>query len=160
MSSKPERPDRGLAANENWRDDTVCTADMNIMQRSRVLLPKIQNAEYFDRDRATYNSSSSDQVTYTVASSADAPSSLTFGPSFFTLANSYAGNIILGMSYCRVRGSKSNLFTVGLNRRLNNLPNTISAASRALSSIATLDAIELGNEPNCKLVFGVNQDIV
>lgn len=40
--------------------------------------------------------------------------------------------------------------TVGLNRRLNNQVNTIAAATQALSSMTNLEAIELGNEPNCK----------
>lgn len=37
---------------------------------------------------------------------------------------------------------------MGLNRRLNNQPNTIDAAISALANMSNLDAIELGNEPN------------
>lgn len=39
---------------------------------------------------------------------------------------------------------------VGLNRRLNNQPNTIAAAKEAVSVMNNLNAIELGNEPNCE----------
>ncbi|KAE8372411.1 hypothetical protein BDV26DRAFT_100337 [Aspergillus bertholletiae] len=83
------------------------------------------------QDRATYDASSSDAVTYSVSDPADAPSSLTFGPPFMSLAASYGGQII-----------------VGLNRRLNNQSNTIAAATLAKDTINNLYAIELGNEPN------------
>ncbi|GAB1193953.1 hypothetical protein APSETT444_003190 [Aspergillus pseudonomiae] len=82
-------------------------------------------------DRATYDASSSSAVTYTVSDPADAPSSLTFGPPFMSLAASYGGQVI-----------------VGLNRRLNNQSNTIAAAALAKDTINNLYAIELGNEPN------------
>jgi hypothetical protein len=72
-------------------------------------------------------------VTYTVASPADAPQTLTFGPKLFDLAATYAGRV-----------------TLGLNRRLNNIANTISAAALAKQKIGTLHAIELGNEPDRK----------
>ena len=85
------------------------------------------------RDRATYDSSSTSAVTYTVASSSDAPETLTYGPSFISLAASYAGEVI-----------------VGLNRRLDNITNTISAARLAKSKMDNLYSIELGNEPNCR----------
>ncbi|OJI95828.1 hypothetical protein ASPVEDRAFT_48145 [Aspergillus versicolor CBS 583.65] len=83
------------------------------------------------QDRATYDASSPDAVTYSVDDPADAPETLTFGPSFMTLASEYAGSVVLG-----------------LNRRLNNIENTISAASLAVSEMGNLNAIELGNEPN------------
>ncbi|KAK4500334.1 hypothetical protein PRZ48_008523 [Zasmidium cellare] len=83
------------------------------------------------QDRATYNASSSSEVTYSVASPSDAPASLTYGPSFLTLAGTYNGSVLLG-----------------LNRQLNNLSNTISAAKKAVIEIDNLNAIELGNEPN------------
>lgn len=86
------------------------------------------------RDRATYDPSLTQAVSYTVASATDAPTSLTYGPSFISLAASYGGEIILG-----------------LNRRLNNISNTISAAELAQSQATRLYAIELGNEPNCKI---------
>lgn len=38
----------------------------------------------------------------------------------------------------------------GLDRRLNNISNTIAAAKVAVSVIPNLYALELGNEPNCK----------
>ncbi|KAJ5638261.1 beta-glucuronidase [Penicillium lividum] len=83
------------------------------------------------QDRATYDASSSDAVTYTVAASTDAPDSLTFGPSFMKLAAEYGGDV-----------------TLGLNRRLDNISNTIAAASVAVDQMANLYAIELGNEPD------------
>lgn len=39
---------------------------------------------------------------------------------------------------------------LGLNRRLNNISNTIAAAELAQSQATNLYAMELGNEPNCK----------
>ncbi|KAJ4251068.1 hypothetical protein NW762_011719 [Fusarium torreyae] len=83
------------------------------------------------QDRSTYDASSSQQVTYTVANPGDAPSTLTFGPSFMSLAGTYDGKV-----------------TIGFNRRLNNLANTVAAAAKAVDEIGSLHAIELGNEPN------------
>ncbi|KAL4998650.1 Six-hairpin glycosidase-like protein [Aspergillus recurvatus] len=83
------------------------------------------------QDRATYDASSSEAVTYSVDDPADAPLSLTYGPPFITLASEYSGSVVLG-----------------LNRRLNDIANTISAASLAVSEMDNLQAIELGNEPN------------
>ncbi|KAK4160629.1 beta-glucuronidase [Cladorrhinum sp. PSN259] len=83
------------------------------------------------QDRATYDAKSSAAVTYSVANAADAPMTLTFGPRFIDLANSYPGRLI-----------------IGFNRRLNNLANTVAAAKLAYQKIKNLEAIELGNEPN------------
>ncbi|KAF2025712.1 hypothetical protein EK21DRAFT_103758 [Setomelanomma holmii] len=83
------------------------------------------------QDRATFNATSTAAVTYTVASPNDAPASLTFSPSFITLASQYSGSVILG-----------------LNRRLNNLGNTVAAARLAVANMTNLYSIELGNEPN------------
>ncbi|KAL2017348.1 hypothetical protein VTK56DRAFT_2271 [Thermocarpiscus australiensis] len=83
------------------------------------------------QDRATYDSRSSAAVTYSVSNPADAPMTLTFGPRFVDLAASYPGRV-----------------TVGLNRRLNNITNTIAAARLAYQKMQNLEAIELGNEPN------------
>ncbi|KAJ5420584.1 hypothetical protein N7465_003103 [Penicillium sp. CMV-2018d] len=83
------------------------------------------------QDRATYDSSSTEAVTYTVASTGDAPETLTYGPSFISLAAGYAGEVI-----------------IGLNRRLDDISNTISAALLAQSKMENLYSIELGNEPN------------
>ncbi|TFK81382.1 glycoside hydrolase family 79 protein [Polyporus arcularius HHB13444] len=83
------------------------------------------------QDRATYNANLASAVNYTVSSPLDAPSSLTYGPSFFTLASQLKGQV-----------------TVGLNRQLNNQANSLSAAQRAKSSMGNLYAIELGNEPD------------
>lgn len=87
----------------------------------------------FDRDRATYDPNLQTAVNYTVASPADAPSSLTYGPSFFTLASQLPNEV-----------------TVGLNRRLANQSNTLAAGVKAESTMANLFAIELGNEPECE----------
>lgn len=86
------------------------------------------------RDRATYDPSLSQAVSYTVSTSTAAPTSLTYGPSFVSMAASYGGEVILG-----------------LNRRLNNISNTIAAAKLAQSQATNLYAMELGNEPNCKV---------
>ncbi|CDM30448.1 CAZyme family GH79 [Penicillium roqueforti] len=83
------------------------------------------------QDRAIYNSSSTEAVTYTVASTGAAPETLTYGPSFISLAAGYAGEVI-----------------IGLNRRLGDILNTISAALLAQSKMNNLYSIELGNEPN------------
>ncbi|KAF9076614.1 hypothetical protein BDP27DRAFT_1210210 [Rhodocollybia butyracea] len=84
------------------------------------------------QDRATYDPSLATPVSFTVASPTDAPTSLTFGPSFFTLAaNDLSGNV-----------------TIGLNRQLDNQANTLSAAVQAKDSMHNLYAIELGNEPD------------
>lgn len=89
-----------------------------------------------NRDRATYDASLASPVNYTVASPADAPDSLTYGPSFFTLASQLAGDV-----------------TIGLNRELNNITNTGLAAALAKSSVPNLLAFELGNEPECRLHY-------
>ncbi|KAM5543120.1 hypothetical protein V8D89_002994 [Ganoderma adspersum] len=83
------------------------------------------------QDRATYNSSLQTAVNYTVASPADAPTTLTYGPSFFGLANGLRGDV-----------------TIGLNRQLNNQANSLSAGAQAKSSVGGLLALELGNEPD------------
>ncbi|KAL4965464.1 uncharacterized protein BDV14DRAFT_208713 [Aspergillus stella-maris] len=83
------------------------------------------------QDRATYNPTSTEAVTYSVDDPDDAPLTLTYGPLFISQAAEYEGTV-----------------TLGLNRRLNNIENTISAASLAVDEIGNLLAIELGNEPN------------
>ncbi|EJD06326.1 uncharacterized protein FOMMEDRAFT_25640 [Fomitiporia mediterranea MF3/22] len=83
------------------------------------------------QDRATYDASLTEAVNYTVASPADAPLSLTFGSSFFTLANELPGDV-----------------TIGLNRQLNNIVNTRTAAEEAIRRVEGLLAVELGNEPD------------
>ncbi|SMQ46611.1 unnamed protein product [Zymoseptoria tritici ST99CH_3D7] len=82
------------------------------------------------QDRATYDHALSADVKYAVASPKDAPASLTYGPSFFARAGTYGGRV-----------------TVGLNRELNKLNNTIAAARVAQEKMSNLEAIELGNEP-------------
>lgn len=114
-----------MASSSNWRHDSVSTSYC-ILENNLFLT--------IARDRATYDPTLTTAVSYTVANSADAPSSLTYGPSFISLAASYGGEIILG-----------------LNRRLNNIANSIQAAELAQSEAANLYAMELGNEPNCKV---------
>ncbi|KAK4141364.1 glycoside hydrolase [Dichotomopilus funicola] len=82
------------------------------------------------QDRASFDAASSDYVTYSVASPADAPMTLTFGPRFMTLAGEYEGSVV-----------------VGLNRGKNDIENTIAAAKVAVDEVTNLLAIELGNEP-------------
>ncbi|KAG9238049.1 glycoside hydrolase family 79 protein [Amylocarpus encephaloides] len=92
------------------------------------------------QDRAKYDASTSAMVVYTVADPKDAPAALTFGSSFFKLANTYAGNVV-----------------VGLNRGHNDIANTIAAAKVVKSSMNNLRAIELGNEP--EYYAGANQPV-
>lgn len=92
---------------------------------------RIEHSVVFCRDRATYNSSLQTAVNYTVASPADAPTTLTYGPSFFSLANGLRGDV-----------------TIGLNRQLNNQANSLSAGAQAKSSVSRLLALEVGNEPD------------
>jgi hypothetical protein len=68
-----------------------------------------------------------------VASTKDAPETLTYGPSFVSLAATYAGKVI-----------------IGLNRRLDDISNTIAAARLVKATMQNLYSIELGNEPNCQ----------
>ncbi|KAF4499689.1 hypothetical protein FAGAP_4140 [Fusarium agapanthi] len=82
------------------------------------------------QDRATYDASSSQYVTYTVANAGDAPSALTFGSSFMSLAGTYDGKV-----------------TIGFNRRLNNLANTVAAAVKAVDQIGSLHALSLATNP-------------
>jgi hypothetical protein len=49
--------------------------------------------------------------------------------------------------------------TIGLNRRLDNIDNTIAAARLAVDTIDNLYAIELGNEPECENPY-VSRNIV
>ncbi|KAI5920317.1 glycoside hydrolase family 79 protein [Camillea tinctor] len=82
------------------------------------------------QDRAQYDAATSAYVVYSVSNAADAPASLTFGSSFFTLAGTYGGSVV-----------------TGLNRGKNNVQNTIDAAKVAVAEMDNLLAIELGNEP-------------
>lgn len=66
----------------------------------QILLRKVEPYKtilIIKRDRATYDPASSQQVTYTVSDPSQAPSSLTFGPSFMDLAAQYSGAVIMGM---------------------------------------------------------------
>jgi len=82
------------------------------------------------QDRATYDPNLQSAVNYTVASPADAPASLTYGPSFFTLAGQLQSDV-----------------TLGLNRQLNDQAASLAAAVQAKNTMNNLFAFELGNEP-------------
>ncbi|KAH7930049.1 hypothetical protein BV22DRAFT_1001423 [Leucogyrophana mollusca] len=82
------------------------------------------------QDRATYDPTLTAPVNYTVADPTDAPLTLTYGPSFFSLAAQMKGEV-----------------TVGLNRQLDNQTNTMEGAKEALRRMPNLLAMELGNEP-------------
>lgn len=91
-------------------------------------------------------------MSYSVDSPDDAPETLTFGDSFMDIAAAYEGTVTVGMSSnITALWTKTELL-LGLNRRLDNLSNTIAAAKIAKSKIVNLYAIELGNEPNCMLI--------
>ncbi|EME82186.1 glycoside hydrolase family 79 protein [Pseudocercospora fijiensis CIRAD86] len=86
----------------------------------------------FDRDMAAVaNRRNDSDVDCYVADPKDAPVSVRYGPSFITFADKYKGSVIFG-----------------LNRRLNQLENTISAAKNAVANISNLIAIQLANEAN------------
>ena len=85
------------------------------------------------QDRASFDAAEPAYVAYSVASPADAPRTLTFGPKFAALAGTYPGAVVLG-----------------LNRGKDNLANTIAAAKAAVAEMPNLLAIELGNEPECE----------
>ncbi|EKM54178.1 glycoside hydrolase family 79 protein [Phanerochaete carnosa HHB-10118-sp] len=82
------------------------------------------------QDRATFYADLDEAVNYTVASPADAPDSLTFGPPFMALAAQLKGEV-----------------TLGLNRQLDNQSASLAAAALAKETMPNLFAVELGNEP-------------
>lgn len=49
------------------------------------------------QDRAVYDPKLNAEVFYSVAAATDAPTSLTFGDSFMSLAGGYEGSVVLGM---------------------------------------------------------------
>ena len=90
-----------------------------------------------DRDRALYDADLTSAINFSISTPGGAPLSLTYGPSFFTLANSLRRPTV-----------------VGLNRRLAQLNNTIEAAKESVGQIDLLEALELGNEPVSELGIG------
>lgn len=86
---------------------------------------------FFDRDRALYDPTSPNATTYSVDAPGGAPASLTYGPSYIELAAVIKGPV-----------------TLGLNRQLAELNNSIAAAQQAIDTMGNLYAIELGNEPD------------
>ncbi|KAJ5494221.1 Acetolactate synthase large subunit biosynthetic [Penicillium fimorum] len=69
-----------------------------------------------------------DRATYDILST----ETLTYGPAFIDLAASYVGNVIIGLN----------------RRRLDDIPNVISAAPLVQSKMDNLNSIELQNKPN------------
>lgn len=64
-----------------------------------MLFPRVHETSELieiNRDRATYDANTNAYVVYSVASSVDAPASLTFGPNFMKLASTYPGTVVLG----------------------------------------------------------------
>lgn len=89
MSRKYQRRDGSLATSENRRHHAVSVLlDLRNMQIYLICVTH--------RDRATYDPSSSAAVTYTVSDPADAPASLSFGPSFMDIAATYGGDVTIG----------------------------------------------------------------
>jgi len=117
-------PDWSMASHQNWRDYTVRKSE-------KIYERRLSNKGV--RDRATYDPSTTAKVVYSVSAASAAPTALTFGPSFMSLAATYSGSVVLG-----------------LNRGHDNISNTIAAAKVAKSAMGNLLAIELGNEPECK----------
>ncbi|WWC66094.1 uncharacterized protein I303_108716 [Kwoniella dejecticola CBS 10117] len=83
------------------------------------------------QDRALYDPSLTSPAKFVIPTPGGAPLNLTYGPSFFDLAEQLQRPTV-----------------VGLNRRLNQLDNTIAAAKQAVETMDNLFAIELGNEPD------------
>ena len=69
-----------------------------------------------------------------------------------TLASTYAGTVVLGNLKPVLHELLTDIFA-GLNRGHDNITNTIAAAKVAKSKMGNLLAIELGNEPECKMAF-------
>ncbi|KAL2681419.1 hypothetical protein Neosp_009030 [[Neocosmospora] mangrovei] len=93
------------------------------------------------QDRATYDPNLDTYVNYSVPSPMNAPSKLTYGPSFFDLIVEYGGETMLG-----------------LNRGNNGKANSFAAAIKAKSIAGKyLWAVELGNEPD--LYLGQNKPV-
>ena len=65
-----------------------------------------------------------------------------------TLASTYAGTVVIGMSILEGLHNSTHTFE-GLNRGHDNIINTIAAAKVASDKMGNLLAIELGNEPEC-----------
>ncbi|KAI8714924.1 Glyco-hydro-79C domain-containing protein [Fusarium sp. LHS14.1] len=88
------------------------------------------------QDRATYDPNLDSYVNYSVSSPMNAPSKLTYGPSFFDLIVEYGGETMLG-----------------LNRGNNDKANSFAAAIKAKSIAGKyLWAVEMGNEPDRKWI--------
>ncbi|CAH7686947.1 family 79 glycoside hydrolase [Phakopsora pachyrhizi] len=82
------------------------------------------------QDRAAYDPNLSVSIKNNLTKNSLVPNNITYGPKYFQIANQLDGPT-----------------TIGVNRRENNLNNTINAVQEALRSVKNLYAIELGNEP-------------
>ncbi|WWC95835.1 hypothetical protein V866_002702 [Kwoniella sp. B9012] len=83
------------------------------------------------QDRALYDATLTSPAQFVIPTPGGAPLNLTYGPSFFDLAEGLKRPVV-----------------IGLNRRLNQLNNTIAAAKQAIKTVSGLFAFELGNEPD------------
>ncbi|OCF73199.1 hypothetical protein I204_06429 [Kwoniella mangroviensis CBS 8886] len=83
------------------------------------------------QDRALYDATLTSPAQFVIPTPGGAPLNLTYGPSFFDLAEGLKRPVV-----------------IGLNRRLNQLNNTIAAAKQAVKTVSGLFALELGNEPD------------
>ncbi|EGF98481.1 family 79 glycoside hydrolase, partial [Melampsora larici-populina 98AG31] len=83
-------------------------------------------------DYGTYDPNLKEAIHYTLsAADKGVPKTLTYGPEFIRLASTLPGPV-----------------TLGLNRKANNLSNSLLAAKEAVKQIKNIHAIEPGNEPN------------
>lgn len=91
-------------------------------------------SDIYYRDSAVYNSSLSSPISYRWPDSTHkgVPLDLQFGKQYISLASQYDGPVVFG-----------------LNRRMDNLSNTIEAAKIAREGMPNFRAFEIGNEPNC-----------
>ncbi|KAH9820531.1 family 79 glycoside hydrolase [Melampsora americana] len=83
-------------------------------------------------DYGTYDPNLEEPIHYTLSpTDKGVPKSLTYGPHYLRLASTLSGPV-----------------TLGLNRKANNLSNSLLAAKEAVRQIKNLHALEPGNEPN------------
>lgn len=83
-------------------------------------------------DFGTYDPDLKEAIHYTLsAADKGVPKTLTYGPEYIRLASTLSGPV-----------------TLGLNRKANNLTNSLLAAQEAVKQIKNIHAIEPGNEPN------------
>ncbi|KAH9820532.1 family 79 glycoside hydrolase [Melampsora americana] len=92
-------------------------------------------------DYGTYDPQLKEAIHYTLLpTDKGVPKTLTYGPEYLRLASTLSGPV-----------------TLGLNRKANNLSNSLLAAQEAVKQIKNIHALEPGNEPNCKTLSTMNQ---